>query len=108
MSDGKEANGDNGVQDEDQLVAGTVERSVVTEQCGVKENCEQECKNVLNVATSAVTSASSESCVVKRHRHLLYPDFSPPQSPFGLVQEQLYKEPWKLLVATIFLNKTTG
>lgn len=44
----------------------------------------------------------------RRHRHLLYPDFHPPASPFHLVQEQLYKEPWKLLVATIFLNKTTG
>lgn len=56
-----------------------------------------------------VSSGSTGStCVVKRHRHLLYPHFSPPQSPFGLVQEQLYNEPWKLLVATIFLNKTTG
>ena len=45
---------------------------------------------------------------VKRHRHLLYPNFCPPQSPYGLVQEQLYSEPWKLLVATVFLNKTTG
>ena len=44
----------------------------------------------------------------KRHRHLQYPDFVPPKSPHGLVQEQLYSEPWKLLVATIFLNRTTG
>ena len=44
----------------------------------------------------------------KRHKHLQYPDFVPPKSPHGLVQEQLYNEPWKLLVATIFLNRTTG
>ena len=56
----------------------------------------------------SMPSGSTESTCVKRHRHLLYPHFSPPQSPFGLVQEQLFNEPWKLLVATIFLNKTTG
>uniref|UniRef100_A0A2C9K4E5 MBD domain-containing protein n=1 Tax=Biomphalaria glabrata TaxID=6526 RepID=A0A2C9K4E5_BIOGL len=31
----------------------------------------------------------------------------PPRSPFCLVQESLFHDPWKLLVATIFLNKTT-
>jgi len=35
-------------------------------------------------------------------------NWRPPKSPFGLVQEQLYEHPWKLLVATVFLNKTTG
>ncbi|XP_067096740.1 methyl-CpG-binding domain protein 4 [Osmerus mordax] len=32
----------------------------------------------------------------------------PPRSPFNLVQETLFHHPWKLLVATIFLNKTSG
>lgn len=45
---------------------------------------------------------------VKRHRHLLYPHFKPALSPIDLVQEKLYDNPWKLLVATIFLNRTTG
>ena len=44
----------------------------------------------------------------KSHKHLQYPDFVPPKSPHGLIQEQFYSEPWKLLVATIFLNRTTG
>lgn len=34
--------------------------------------------------------------------------WTPPVSPFNLIQESLYHDPWKLLVATIFLNKTTG
>lgn len=34
--------------------------------------------------------------------------WKPPSSPYNLIQETLYKEPWKLLVATIFLNKTRG
>ena len=44
----------------------------------------------------------------KRHKHLEYPGFVPPKLPHSLVQEQLYTDPWKLLVATIFLNRTTG
>ncbi|XP_076859236.1 uncharacterized protein mbd4 isoform X2 [Brachyhypopomus gauderio] len=33
--------------------------------------------------------------------------WTPPRSPFKLVQETLFHDPWKLLVATIFLNKTS-
>ena len=32
--------------------------------------------------------------------------WEPPQSPFGLIEEQLFGNPWKLLVACILLNKT--
>lgn len=32
----------------------------------------------------------------------------PPRSPYKFIQEKLYKDPWRLLVSTIFLNKTTG
>ncbi|XP_029200715.2 methyl-CpG-binding domain protein 4-like [Acropora millepora] len=32
----------------------------------------------------------------------------PPKSPFNLIQESLFHDPWKLLVATIFLNRTSG
>lgn len=42
------------------------------------------------------------------HRHLLYPEYVPPRSPYGLIQEDLWPCPWKLLIATIFLNKTLG
>lgn len=34
--------------------------------------------------------------------------YVPPRSPYNLIQESLFHDPWKLLVATIFLNKTTG
>ncbi|ESO84369.1 hypothetical protein LOTGIDRAFT_196777 [Lottia gigantea] len=34
--------------------------------------------------------------------------WTPPKSPFNLIQESLFHDPWKLLIATIFLNKTTG
>ncbi len=32
----------------------------------------------------------------------------PPRSPYNLVQESLFHDPWKLLVSTVFLNRTTG
>jgi len=31
----------------------------------------------------------------------------PPASPYGLIQETLYSDPWKVLVACILLNKTS-
>ena len=34
--------------------------------------------------------------------------WTPPRSPFNLVQEHLFHDPWKLLIATIFLNRTAG
>jgi hypothetical protein len=34
--------------------------------------------------------------------------WTPPRSPFNLVQEHLHHDPWQLLVATIFLNRTQG
>ena len=40
-------------------------------------------------------------------RHLTL-NYVPPKSPFSLIQEQLFHDPWKLLIATVFLNKTAG
>ena len=34
--------------------------------------------------------------------------FEPPASPYGLIEEQLYDNPWKLLAACILLNKTAA
>lgn len=32
----------------------------------------------------------------------------PPASPFGLIEEQVYHNPWKLLLACMLLNRTTA
>ena len=45
---------------------------------------------------------------IKHPRHFLYPDYTPPASPFNLIQEELHDDPWKVLVATIFLHRTAG
>ena len=34
--------------------------------------------------------------------------YVPPASPYGLIEEQLYDNPWKLLLACILLHKTTA
>ncbi|GAB4822354.1 hypothetical protein N2152v2_009400 [Parachlorella kessleri] len=34
--------------------------------------------------------------------------WEPPVSPYGLLEEELYDDPWKLLVACMLLNKTSG
>ncbi|XP_034552466.1 methyl-CpG-binding domain protein 4 [Notolabrus celidotus] len=41
-------------------------------------------------------------------RRKAFKKWTPPRSPYNLVQETLFHNPWKLLVATIFLNKTSG
>ncbi|XP_077369330.1 methyl-CpG-binding domain protein 4 [Festucalex cinctus] len=41
-------------------------------------------------------------------RRKAFKKWTPPRSPFNLVQEILFHNVWKLLVATIFLNKTSG
>uniref|UniRef100_A0A2H6N6K6 Methyl-CpG-binding domain protein 4 n=1 Tax=Micrurus carvalhoi TaxID=3147026 RepID=A0A2H6N6K6_9SAUR len=41
-------------------------------------------------------------------RRKAFRKWTPPRSPFNLVQETLFHDSWKLLIATIFLNKTSG
>uniref|UniRef100_A0A3Q3NNR3 Methyl-CpG-binding domain protein 4 n=1 Tax=Mastacembelus armatus TaxID=205130 RepID=A0A3Q3NNR3_9TELE len=41
-------------------------------------------------------------------RRKAFKKWTPPRSPFSLIQETLFHDPWKLLVATIFLNRTSG
>ncbi|KAG1686909.1 Methyl-CpG-binding domain protein 4 [Nymphon striatum] len=50
--------------------------------------------------TGNISNISSKNLPVKK--------WIPPKSPYGLIQEQLYDNPWKLLIATIFLNRTQG
>uniref|UniRef100_A0A3Q3XMQ5 Methyl-CpG-binding domain protein 4 n=1 Tax=Mola mola TaxID=94237 RepID=A0A3Q3XMQ5_MOLML len=44
--------------------------------------------------------------VLSPPRRKIFKKWTPPRSPYNLVQETLFHDPWKLLVATIFLNKT--
>lgn len=67
-------------------------------------------RSCLSDESLSSTSAPAQSTVADNMSTALKRDTSwiPPRSPFNLVQENLFHDPWKLLVATIFLNRTTG
>ena len=60
-------------------------------------------KNTKYRKTSPYFEPGHELCIKKKKEPWI-----PPKSPFDLIQEKLYEKPWQLLIATIFLNKTTG
>lgn len=58
--------------------------------------------------TSPYFSGRSIRDCLSPPRRKVFKKWTPPRSPFNLVQETLFHDPWKLLVSTIFLNKTSG
>lgn len=58
--------------------------------------------------TSPYFSGKSSRDGLSPPRRKAFKKWTPPRSPFNLVQETLFHDPWKLLVATVFLNKTSG
>ena len=79
-----------------------LEQSLVAKDQSVQN---QSCLSDESLSSPSAQSvvSDSKSSVVKRDT-----SWVPPRSPFNLVQENLFHDPWKLLVATIFLNRTTG
>ena len=57
--------------------------------------------------STAVSSIYFKPSVLS-HKSQLARNWIPPKSPFNLIQESLFHDPWKLLIATIFLNRTSG
>ncbi len=65
---------------------------------------------LLGAAAPAVAASQNGRRLEKRPQVVGDPRVSvyeAPASPFGLIEEQLYNDPWKLLVACILLNKTS-
>ncbi|XP_042306903.1 methyl-CpG-binding domain protein 4 [Sceloporus undulatus] len=58
--------------------------------------------------TSPYFSSKFSKEVPSPPKRKAFKKWTPPRSPFNLVQETLFHDPWKLLIATIFLNKTSG
>ncbi|XP_059965582.1 methyl-CpG-binding domain protein 4 isoform X1 [Mesoplodon densirostris] len=58
--------------------------------------------------TSLYFSSKYNKEVLSPPRRKAFKKWTPPRSPFNLVQETLFHDPWKLLIATIFLNRTSG
>ncbi|XP_059114412.1 methyl-CpG-binding domain protein 4 isoform X2 [Peromyscus eremicus] len=58
--------------------------------------------------TSLYFSSKYNKGALSPPRRKAFKKWTPPRSPFNLVQETLFHDPWKLLIATIFLNRTSG
>lgn len=58
--------------------------------------------------TSLYFSSKYNKKALSPPRRKAFKKWTPPRSPFNLVQETLFHDPWKLLIATIFLNRTSG
>lgn len=56
--------------------------------------------------SSGKMSAGDVSVQTKKAR--VGDSWVPPVSPYGLLEEELYRDPWKLLVSCMLLNKTTA
>ncbi|XP_057562639.1 methyl-CpG-binding domain protein 4 isoform X3 [Hippopotamus amphibius kiboko] len=57
--------------------------------------------------TSQYFSSKYNKEALSPPRRKAFKKWTPPRSPFNLVQETLFHDPWKLLIATIFLNRTS-
>ncbi|XP_045407469.1 methyl-CpG-binding domain protein 4 [Lemur catta] len=58
--------------------------------------------------TSQYFSSKYNKEALSPPRRKAFKKWTPPRSPFNLIQETLFHDPWKLLIATIFLNRTSG
>ena len=60
--------------------------------------------------TLQIKSSTNIQIQIKRLKSTrqLFKHWIPPKSPYGLIQESLYCNPWQLLISSIFLNKTCG
>lgn len=84
----------------------------------VVADCRRRKRNACPPTTAPIRGKKRKAAIVKRVQRRKQPNLSerrqvdqswqPPVSPYGLIQESLWREPWKLLVACMLLNKTSG
>lgn len=80
----------------------------LTKMIGTDENtnCDNQTGSEITATTVSSHYFKSSDPVFKNSKFVS--KWIPPKSPFNLIQESLFHDPWKLLVATIFLNRTSG
>ncbi|RHZ75776.1 hypothetical protein Glove_209g109 [Diversispora epigaea] len=65
-------------------------------------------ENLVLITKNRKTTSYDIETLASMEPIVYVPKFVPMSSPYNLVQETLYYDPWKLLVATTFLNRTKG
>jgi len=94
---------------EKEILDESINKSSTSNSSSSEQYCKKSCKlKQARKSTKLRKSPYFPLSKAKQPRHLLYPDYTPPSSPFNLIQEELHSDPWKVLVATIFLNRTAG
>uniref|UniRef100_A0A8C4QP54 Methyl-CpG-binding domain protein 4 n=1 Tax=Eptatretus burgeri TaxID=7764 RepID=A0A8C4QP54_EPTBU len=99
-----------------QLREGDIVIEVEVEADDVVEDCHSEEDNPVGLImrktqkrkSSPYFSARTDTKEVPTLQFKAQRKWTPPKSPFNLVQEILFHDPWKLLLAAIFLNKTSA
>ncbi|XP_060912890.1 methyl-CpG-binding domain protein 4 [Labrus mixtus] len=82
---------------------------ITDESCTPLKNSQNKSKSVKDKRkTSPYFSRNPHRDCLSPPRRKAFKKWTPPRSPYNLIQETLFHNPWKLLVATIFLNKTSG
>ena len=84
----------------------------------VVADCRRRKKTTCPPTTAPIRGKKRKATIASRVQRRKQPKLSerrqvdqswqPPVSPYGLIQESLWREPWKLLVACMLLNKTSG
>ncbi|XP_077132840.1 methyl-CpG-binding domain protein 4 isoform X1 [Ranitomeya variabilis] len=100
----------------DQSVSCALQLPTDTEQEGTASDSHQDNSDSDPIPRSQVEKRKTSPYFSKKvlreamnpPRRKAFCKWTPPRSPFNLVQETLFHDPWKLLIATIFLNKTSG
>lgn len=67
-----------------------------------------ETNDYLNTCSGETTFKNYDGVDQNYHSCVTVQKWVPPRSPFNLLQETFYHDPWQLLIATIFLTKTPG
>ncbi|XP_066453096.1 methyl-CpG-binding domain protein 4 isoform X2 [Eleutherodactylus coqui] len=101
---------------QDQSVSCALQQPTDTEQEDVASDSHQDDSNLDAIPRSQVEKRKTSPYFSKKAlseameppRRKAFSKWTPPRSPFNLIQETLFHDPWKLLIATIFLNKTSG
>eukprot|EP01112_Ceratiomyxa_fruticulosa_P017955 TRINITY_DN567_c0_g1_i1.p1 TRINITY_DN567_c0_g1~~TRINITY_DN567_c0_g1_i1.p1 ORF type:complete len:410 (-),score=103.36 TRINITY_DN567_c0_g1_i1:97-1257(-) len=77
--------------------------------CGGNKHEAWECtKSIADLRTQFTEIGACYSIKTTTALHLQTPSYIPPVSPHNLIQECLYSDPWKVLIACLLLNRTSG
>lgn len=112
---GKKNRKDKSIQNKKQICKKKQNRKKEKSQENVENQSNEDIQNNNNTKINEKYRNNQNQNKLKFHKlkqhtsitQIWTPKWIPPKSPHNLIEEELYEDPWALLVATIFLNKTS-